>query len=226
MSNSKSNNFDLPQGLQIGILDDVNLLLLVEHRRETNRLDYKITFSTSNKKACHEFCKDASAFANIGGGYLVIGVEPYTYKVIGITKHVEKDIDPTKISQTLSKYISPSIELNTYVGNYKEDSKEFRIGLIYIPEFKRRPYFINGTFSYEDKKKNKEIISLHEGTIYVRRQSASKHIDADSWEELLERYYDKVRKTRNDDFGKKISEELFELDRKTFFKKGHEWLKK
>lgn len=228
MSNSENKNDDLPdlpKGLQLGILDDNNLSLLVKFKRETNRLDYKSTFTISDKKNSYEFSKDISAFSNVGGGYLVIGVESKIHQVIGINTQVERNLDPTKISQTISRYISPSINLHTYVGNFQENETDYRIGLIYIPEFKRRPHFINGTYSYKNSTKNKDIIRLHEGTIYVRRQSASKPIDVDSWEELLERYYEKMLKIRKFDFGEKERKELFNLDRKTFFEKAYRELK-
>lgn len=223
MNNQEDEKLDLPKGLQIGVLDNVNLQLLVEFGRETNRVDYKLTFSASNKRTCHEFSKDISAFANIGGGYMVIGVEPATNKPIGITPEVERDLDPTKISQAVSKYITPAITLQTYPGDYKEDDKNIRLGLIYICGFKKRPHFINGTYSYRDERQGVDIISLREGTVYVRRQSASKPIDADSWEELLERFYDKMQKKRKGrDYD---NQELLSLEREEFFRKAGKYLK-
>ena len=225
MDNSKKMKDNLPKGLQWGVLDDNNLFLLVNFKRETNKLDYKITFNISEKKNVYDFVKDVSAFANVGGGYLVIGVEPKNYKVIGINKEVERNLDPTRISQTLSKYICPSINLHTYVGDYKEHNKNYRIGLIYIPEFSKRPHFINGNYSYKNEEKNKDIVCLHEGTIFVRTQSASKPINTDSWEELLERYYQVTLNQRKINFGKKEKLDLFNLDRKTFFEKTYKELK-
>lgn len=61
---------------------------------------------------------------------------------------------------------------------------------------------------------------MHEGTTYVSRSSATKPIDADSWEELLERYYEKACKLRRIDAGKKEAKELFDLDRKTFLERA------
>ncbi len=221
----KNEDIDYPRGLQVGVLDDKNLSLLVSFKRETNRVDYKSTFSASNKKTCQEFSKDVSAFSNVGGGYIVIGIEPKAREVIGINEKTQSDLDPTKISQTLSKFISPPINLHTYVGKFENNKgKSIGVGLIYIPEFRSRPHIINGNYSYRDGSKDKP--SLHAGTIYVRRHSATKPIDTDSWEELLERYYEKAFKLRNIYWKEKESEELFDLERKVFFKKAFKELSK
>lgn len=218
--NQASEDKDLPQGLQIGVLDDKNLCMLVEFRRETNKLDYKSTFNISDKKTCHDFSRGASALSNTGGGYIVVGVEPKAHRAIGIDRRTEKNLDPTRISQAISRFISPSIDLHTYVGDYTTKEGNLRIGLIYVPEFKRRPHFINGDYDYLDKRTDERTQSLREGTIYVRRHSASKPIDSDSWEELLERYYTRTLRLRETAKTETDSDGLFELDRKEFFERA------
>lgn len=225
MNSFKNINIDLPKVVQIGVLDDNNLASLIEFKRETNRIDYKETLLYFDNKSIHELCKDISSFSNIGGGYMVIGVNNDKIP-IGIDKNVEKNLDPTKLSQTISKYISPSIELHTFIGDYKYKGSSLRIGLIFVPEFEKRPHFINNSYSYKDSSTGKEVCNLHRGTIYVRQHAASKPIDGDSWEELLERFYLKNGKLKKKEFDYHESENVFDLGREDFFDKIYKELEK
>ena len=89
--------------------------------------------------------------------------------------------------------------------------------MIYVLEFETRTHFIKDTFSYFDNIKKKEIINLHKGTVYIRQHTASQPIDVDSWEELLERYYNKTNLNRRQDFGRIESNDMFNLDRNKLF---------
>ncbi len=211
-------DIDLPKEIQIGILDDANLALLVNFKRETNRVDYKETFYKNDKKLQQDFSKDISALANIGGGYLVIGVDNKKLPV-GISPEIEKDLDPTIISKIFSKYISPTINLHTYVGNFLYKKKKLRIGIIYVPEFEKRPHIIKETFTYYDQQKNVDVTNLYKGTIYVRKHTSSQPLDSDSWEELLERFYLKLTKIRRGEISREEREDVFNLERNVFFNK-------
>ena len=226
MSNKHFENIDidLPKDLQIGVLDNHNLALLINFKRETNRLDYKETFLTTDKKHEQDFSKDISALANIGGGYLVVGVNDKKIPV-GINTEVEKKLDPTRFSQIISKYLSPSLSLSTYIGTYSFNKKDLRIALLYISEFEKRPYIIKDTFTYYDSRKKCDVSNLYKGTIYVRKHSSSQLLDSDSWEELLERYYLKILQKRRN-ISQKEREDIFKLERKTFFDKMYSELNK
>ena len=54
---------ELPSRLELGVLDEDNLKLLVDFKRETNRLDYKLEYPTS-KEHFYEIVKDVCAFLN------------------------------------------------------------------------------------------------------------------------------------------------------------------
>jgi hypothetical protein len=210
---------ELPQGLQIGVLDDANLALLVEFR-ETDRLDFKSTISISDKKSCQELSKDVSALSNTLGGYIVVGVSDRPRGVVGIRPSVEKILDPTTISQAVSRYISPAITVQTYVGDYRSNDGDFRIGLIYVPEFRKRPHFIPKTSGYQDQKTSDHKVGLRAGTIYVRRQAASQPIDPDSWERLLDRYFLRALRIRQIEEAEIGGKQLFALDRKSFIRQA------
>lgn len=204
----ESKDINLPQMIYPGELNDGVIHHLIKFNRETNQLDFKLTFSISDKDKCFQYAKDCTAFANIGGGYLVIGVEPHTHRVVGIDESVKKSLDPTRVSQTISKYVSPDINLHTYVGKHNNCS----IGLIYVPSFKKRPHFIKKDFHV-----NHNTV-LHAGTIYIRRDTATKTINEDSWEELLERYYEKTHYSRDISVKRSPESDPFDLEREQFFK--------
>lgn len=204
-------DLELPTGIDVGILNDINLKLLVEFGKETNRVEYKLSYPVNNEHL-YEIVKDVSAFLNIGGGYIVVGVNR-ELNPIGIKKEDEKYLDPTKLSEIISKYISPSTHLNIYIGNYKLKSENIRVAIIYIPSFQNRPHIINNDYTYKDEKKKKDITALHQGTIYIRRQSSSQPCDPDSWELLVNSIQNQFIKANS----KKEYTGLMEIDRESLY---------
>lgn len=89
---------------------------LVRLGHESKTLDYKgaETWDTSDKKACCELVKDILAFANSGGGSLVVGVSeaPAGYNWDGLSTDELKTWDSTKVNNFVANYADPPINCN------------------------------------------------------------------------------------------------------------------
>lgn len=64
---------------------------LLNCRCECEWLDYKEMVHLDTDKELCDFTKDALAIKNVGGGYIVIGVQDKTWKPIGLTKQLPYD---------------------------------------------------------------------------------------------------------------------------------------
>lgn len=124
---------------------DIEDLVNVRQEREGYHLDYKGEFSNLDK-AKKELAKDVSAFANTGGGYLIIGVDK-KYNIVGVDKVVQnKDIDEW-INQTVNSNIEPQV--------FYYDPKLIHIAggekvlvVIHIPESTRKPHIVTEWNNY------------------------------------------------------------------------------
>jgi tetratricopeptide (TPR) repeat protein len=67
------------------------LQYLVGCRSECEWLDYKQELFLENDATCAAFTKDALAMKNVGGGYLVIGVQDKSWKPVGLPKELPWD---------------------------------------------------------------------------------------------------------------------------------------
>jgi len=83
---------------------------LIEYKEEDQYVDYKEDFDSKSEKEWIGITKDAMAFANTCGGYLVFGVQDVTYKLLGLKAETVKILDDiTRIHSKLNRYISPHI---------------------------------------------------------------------------------------------------------------------
>ncbi len=64
---------------------------LLNCRGECEWLDYKQLLTLEHDKQLCDFAKDALAIKNVGGGYILIGIEDKTWKPVGLTEHLPYD---------------------------------------------------------------------------------------------------------------------------------------
>jgi hypothetical protein len=117
----------------------------VRQEREGYHLDYKGEFGNLDKTK-KELSKDITAFANTGGGYLVIGVDKH-YKITGIDKTVQnKEID-----EWINQILSSNSELHVFYFEPKIISipeSEKVIVVIYVPESTKKPHIVTEWNNY------------------------------------------------------------------------------
>ena len=136
---------------------------LVEKGTENNKWDYKKEIHLNPNNSFANILKDILAFANSGGGWLVLGVDD-DCKIVG----VEKMIDPTSLGQKILAITGEQIMFDLNYYNINKDSKsEISVGLLYVYDSEKAvvsPVNLNND-------KGKAIVS--ENTIYYRRNASS-----------------------------------------------------
>ena len=117
---------------------DIEQLVKIHH--ESKDLDYKgpMDWSVLTKAEKCEIVKDVIAFANTGGGYIVIGVqETHTgFENVGLNTNEMGSFDTTSFNQFVHIYAEPPI--NCTLHKVTVDDKSYVI--IKIPEFSETPH--------------------------------------------------------------------------------------
>ncbi|GGG15467.1 ATP-binding protein [Paenibacillus aceti] len=146
---------------------------LVEKGTENNKWDYKRDIHLNPNISFANLLKDILAFANSGGGWLVLGVDD-NCNIEGI----ENKIDPTSLGQKILSQTGEQIifDLN-YYNIYKESEKI--VGLLYIHDSEK--VLVSPDNLYNDK--GKPIVS--ENTVYYRRNASSIKANIDDLNTLI-----------------------------------------
>ncbi|MEW9096373.1 MAG: RNA-binding domain-containing protein [Clostridiaceae bacterium] len=141
-------------------MDSKKLLNLIK-RGEGIKLDFKQMLELDMESGRKELSKDICAIANSRGGrgYLIIGIEDKTKKIIGID---EKNYNEEKIQQIVSSRCEPPIPVSLEFV----DLGDKKIGVINIYDGSQKPYQLreNGAFyirrgSTTDTMRKEEIIA-------------------------------------------------------------------
>lgn len=113
---------------------------VIKSGRETKSLDYKgaTAWDEGDKKACCSIVKDILAFANSGGGYIVVGVDEHGagFNWTGVTNEQAASYDTTRINQFVQNYVDPPI--NCTVVKHTMDEALFVV--IEVPGFADTPH--------------------------------------------------------------------------------------
>ncbi|MDQ0087600.1 putative HTH transcriptional regulator [Paenibacillus anaericanus] len=146
---------------------------LAEKGTENNKWDYKRDIHLNPNNSFANLLKDILAFANSGGGWLVLGIDD-NCNIQG----VENKIDPTSLGQKILDISGEQImfDLN-YYSIYKESEKT--VGLLYVYDSEKvlvSPVNLNND-------RGKPIVS--ENTIYYRRNASSIKANIDDLNSLV-----------------------------------------
>lgn len=143
---------------------DVKKLLNLIKKEEGPKLDFKQKLELDIESGRKELAKDICAIANSRGGrgYLVIGIEDKTKKVVGI---LENEIKEEKIQQIISSRIEPPVPIQVDFVHYGDKT----VAIINIYDAPQKPYQLreNGAFyirrgSTTDTMRKDEIVSALE----------------------------------------------------------------
>lgn len=145
-------------------MDSKKLLSLIK-KDEGIKLDFKLKLELYYETGKKELTKDICAIANSNGGrgYIIVGVEDKTKKIIGIE---ENDIfQEEQIQQIVTTRCEPPIPIEVDFVNIKDK----KIGVISIYDGGQKPYQVreNGAFyirrgSTTDVMRKQELIALLE----------------------------------------------------------------
>lgn len=157
---------------------------LIGCRGECEWLDYKSSLSLIYDKQKADFTKDVIAMKNVGGGYLVIGVEDKTWKPIGLQDPLPYD---SKLLRDVIRACS-GLEIDIDIVHH-ETFKENGTGLFAIIHVrgsnrrKRRrvPSVVSRDFNRDAS------FGLRKGDIFVRRGDSTVRVESQAeLEDVLE----------------------------------------
>jgi len=87
---------------------------LIELGTEMQTLDYKGTLLLRTDKQCAAFAKDVIAFANIGGGTIIVGVEepaPGRFTPMGVSEEQQATLETTRLCNAVKAWVDPPAAL-------------------------------------------------------------------------------------------------------------------
>ena len=169
-------------------------LLSLIQQREGTKLDFKLKIDISSEAGKKELAKDVCAIANSKGGrgYLIIGVEDRTKRLVGINKF--KSLDEEKIQQVVSSRCEPPIPITVEVVNL--DGVD--IGIITIFDGGQKPYQIKETGAFhirrgsitDTMRKSELVASFEENQLLTVETCKIVNSSAEFLNrELIERYF-------------------------------------
>lgn len=147
---------------------DSKKIMSIIRKSEGTKLDFKLKLSLSYENGKKELAKDICAIANSKGGrgYIVVGIEDGSKRIIGIQK--EDMFSEEQIQQIVSSRCDPPIPIK--VDMYSLKGKDLCIITIYDSD--QKPYQIreNGAFyirrgSTTDIMRKKELVEAFEENI-------------------------------------------------------------
>jgi hypothetical protein len=153
-------------------VERLRTLLLVPTEEST--IDFKEALSLSTTRGAVEFAKDVLAFANSGGGHMVIGVtDGQPRKIVGISQaDLAVLTEPKKINDSIRKYTGGLITVSAAVHDLTPGGAE-TVAIIYIPgRSKKVPAQADGAYS-EPGGLNKQKLVFHKSDVYIRKGDQS-----------------------------------------------------
>ena len=138
---------------------------LLECKCECEHLDYKLQINFNNDYDALSISKDVVAMKNMGGGYLVIGVEDKTWNVFGINKEIISDTK--SLRDKIRKYTGLDLETDIIHHFIYIKNKKHLVAMILV----RGPSNRNKLKSPSQTRKSylaKEEWGIREGEIYIR----------------------------------------------------------
>lgn len=177
---------------------DDTLMLALGRSAERDDVDFKSSFDSTSNRDWLELIKDIAAFANSGGGYILIGLNddgtPAGTDVSGILA-----VDPADLENRLFKYYGQHFSGVEIIETQKEGNEvcAIRISSIRIPIVFSRV----GETELPDGKK-KTTFAL--GTVYFRHGTKSEPGTTDDLRRFLERELEFTRKSWLDGIAKVV----------------------
>jgi len=152
---------------------------------ECEWLDYKSDLKLESDKEIGCFAKDALAMKNVGGGYILVGVEDKTWKPIGIPSPLA--YDSKMLRDKIRKASGVDLEINIVHHHLQIGSEYKLLAVIFIRSSRKRGKRRIPTLVREDFHP-RESFGLRHGEIYVRRNDSTERLQSDAdLEELLDR---------------------------------------
>ena len=153
-------------------MDKKKLSILIK-KEEGTKLDFKQKLDLDTESGKKELAKDICAIANSRGGrgYLIIGIEDKTKRIVGIEG---QNITEEQIQQIISTRIEPPIPAAFELIQYNSEKK---LGVLSIYDGGQKPYQVreNGAFyirrgSTTDTMRKQELVSAFQDNLTLNAE--------------------------------------------------------
>lgn len=180
------------------VLTPLKITELLSARRESAKLDYKLTLDLSETGSKVELVKDLMAMANTAGGYIVVGVDD-AGTVRGLDETAAQKFDETVVRSQLAGYTSARIPV--FVNNRVIEDERHLVVITVLP-------VINTLVVAEsDGNVPSGRAVFRKGDVLVRHGSASERWNQRDVDFLLER----VIASRKDDWLREFGRDIRHL---------------
>lgn len=158
---------------------------LLQHPTEIPGVDYKSAVALGNNEFSHKLIKQIIAFANGGGGTLIIGYKEDQSKRLQPDPDMTPEIAASYDTSKLSKAVNDSVRGETPIPItvYQEPEAGVTYPMIEVEPFKTAPFFCR-----VDKFDAQGKPILKQGTLYIRtaRSTSEELATPEDWERLLD----------------------------------------
>jgi len=167
------------------MIDDETINRLVYGRFERTDLDYKKDIAW-DKETKYSLIKDVMAFANAGGGYIVVGWDEQqdeeSKRRTGVTPGNMDTWDATKVCKDINNFCGPGLDVD--VIRHEDDVESKRYVILCIPSHGDTPHLC-----IKEKHDSKQQLVLRLGALYFRSKNKEcKEIsDPHDYRELIAR---------------------------------------
>jgi len=101
---------------------------LLEFGSETQALDYKEVLPLRTKAERASIAKDVIAFANTGGGVIIVGVaerDPGRFELKGVSSEQQESLETTRLNLALRSYLDPTVPVRSRIVEHRGRSFVF-----------------------------------------------------------------------------------------------------
>lgn len=142
------------------------LRYFLDCRGECAWLDYKEKLTLEQDKQLCDFAKDILALKNVGGGFIVVGVQDKTWRPVGIP--TELPYDAKMLRDKIRRAADVDLDVNIVHHNFSAPGSSGIFGLIYVRSSRKRSRRRTPTLARKDFCTAKPF-GIRRGDIFVRR---------------------------------------------------------
>ena len=158
---------------------------LINCHRECEWLDYKESIHLEHDKEICDFARDALGMKNVGGGYIVIGVQDKTWKPVGLNAALL--YDSKMLRDKIRRATAVELEVDIVHHDVQMPGSSGRFALILIRSSKKRRKHRAPTVAGKDYS-HTQPFGIRRGDIFVRSGDSTKRVQSQAeLEDLLER---------------------------------------
>lgn len=170
------NIYRIRQMIFQGDMSVAALKYLLDCHGECEYLDFKIDIDLANDYGCASFAKDVMAMKNVGGGYIVLGVEDKSWKPIGLKNRVA--FDTKMLRDKVFKSTGVDVEIDIVQHEIDIDGLYSLFAVILIRTVNKHSKLRVPSVATKDFNPH-EKWGIRRGDIYTRNGDSSQRINSD-----------------------------------------------